>query len=246
MRVSLFITCVSDFLYPNVGKSVVRLLERNNVEVDFPEEQTCCGQPAFNTGYFGETRKAAIHMLRVFRNSPFVVTPSGSCAAMIRHQYPRLFAGDAALVKDAEDLGSRTFEFSEFLVHVLKKTDMNAHVEATATYHHSCHMFRELGVRSEPLELLRNVQGLTLIDLPYAHDCCGFGGTFAVKMNDISAAMVKEKAYHVSSTGANLLVGSDMACLMNIGGYMKKEGIPVRTLHLAELLDEGVRNSENK
>jgi L-lactate dehydrogenase complex protein LldE len=246
MRVSLFITCVSDFLYPNVGKSVVSLLERNGVEVDFPEDQTCCGQPAFNTGYFGETKKAAIHMLRVFRNSPYVVTPSGSCATMIRHQYPRLFAGDAALVSDAEDLGSRTFEFSEFLVKVLKKTDVNAYVDATATYHHSCHMLRELGVRSEPIELLRNVRGLKLIDLPHEHDCCGFGGTFAVKMNDISAAMVKEKAHHVGSTGADLLVGSDMACLMNIGGYMNKEGIPVRALHLAELLDEGVKNNENK
>ncbi len=246
MRVSIFISCVSDFIYPNVGKSVVHILERLGVGVDFPENQTCCGQPAYNSGYFKETESAAASMIHAFRNSEYIVCPSGSCTAMLRHFYPALFAGDDSMLTAARELAGRVYEFSEFMVGVLKNPDIGAVYPAKATYHHSCHMSRELGVKTEPLELLRQVRDLELVDLPYAHDCCGFGGTFSVKMSGISVEMVREKAHHIRSTDADVLVGSDMACLMNIGGYMRKNNQNIKTLHVAELLYEGMQPHENK
>jgi L-lactate dehydrogenase complex protein LldE len=246
MNVSLFITCLSDFFYPNVGKSLVAVLERMGVSVDFPQRQTCCGQPAFNTGYVNGTRPAAEHLIATFDKSEYVVAPSGSCVSMVRHHYPTLFKDDAARKERAERFSRKLYEFSEFMIHVLKVTELDAAFDGVATYHHSCHMMRGLGVRDEPLTLLRSVRGLTMSELPYAHDCCGFGGTFAVKMHTISEKMVAEKAEHIRSTGADILVGSDMACLMNIGGYMKRQRIPIRIYHVAELLDEGMRRHENE
>lgn len=246
MRVALFITCISDIFYPNVGKCVVALLERQGVTVDFPEEQTCCGQPAFNTGYHDETREAAKHMITVFANSEFIVSPSGSCVAMVRHFYPKLFADDEKWRSRAESLAKRLYEFSEFMINVLTVESIDAMFETRATYHQSCHMSRGLGVVEEPLQLLRMIRGLELVDLPYKEDCCGFGGTFAVKMHSISEKMVEEKVHHIQSTGAQYLIGSDMACLMNIGGYMHRHKIPIQIRHVAELLYEGVMQYENK
>ncbi len=246
MNVSLFITCVSDMFYPNVGKSVVGLLERQAVTVNFPEEQTCCGQPAFNTGYYDETRTAAKHLISVFEKSEYIVSPSGSCVSMVRHFYPKLFESDETWRSRAETLAGKIYEFSEFMINVLKVSSLNAVFEGIATYHQSCHMSRGIGIIEEPLQLLGMVRGLEIKELPYKEDCCGFGGTFSVKMHGISEKMVEEKVFHIQSTGALYLVGSDMACLMNIGGYMHRHKMPVKVYHVAELLYEGVKQSENK
>lgn len=224
MNVSLFITCVSDVLFPNVGKSVVHLLRHYGCSVDFPLDQVCCGQPAYNSGYHSEAAKAAKQLIRSFEHAEYVVTPSGSCAAMIHHYYPYLFATDDQWREKAVAFAAKTYEFSQFMVHVLGIQDVQATYEGVATYHHSCHMMRGLGVSREPIQLLQGIDGLTLRSLPYQQDCCGFGGTFAVKMKRISEQMVDEKVEHIRSTGANILVGSDMACLMNIAGRMEKAG----------------------
>lgn len=240
MKVSLFITCLADTFYPNVGVSAVRLLRRLGVEVDFPAGQICCGQPAFNSGYQEEARAAAAQLIRAFRESERVVAPSGSCAAMIRHHYPPLFRGHP-LEDEANRFAAKCEELSQFIVDTLGIDDLGARFPGVATYHASCHMSRGLGVRDAPKRLLRNVQGLDLVDLPFEEECCGFGGTFAVKMAGLSTAMADEKLDHVAQTGARILVGSDMACLMHLGGRLERRGMAVRVLHLAELLEEATR-----
>lgn len=241
MKASLFITCLADSFYPSVGESTVRLLDRLGVQVDFPEGQTCCGQPAFNSGYRDEARNVAKTMIEAFADSEYVVGPSGSCVGMIHHYYPLLFEGDPEWEDRARKFVQKTHELTQFIVNVLGKTDLGASLEAKVTYHPSCHAVRIMGVKHEPLQLLRNVRGLELVDLPFAEDCCGFGGTFAVKMHEVSGAMVAEKAKHVQETAAEILVGTDMGCLMNIGGRLRFEGAPVRVMHVAELLWEGIR-----
>jgi L-lactate dehydrogenase complex protein LldE len=241
MKVSLFITCLADQLYPEVGESVVRILHRYGCEVDFPAAQTCCGQPAFNSGYQDEAREVARGLIRAFEHSEYVVSPSGSCTGMIHHYYPDLFKTEPEWQEKALALVSKTYEFSQFLVNVLGVKDTGAIFPHKVTYHPSCHAMRLLGVKTEPLELLSNVRGVEFVELPKKEDCCGFGGTFAVKMADMSEAMVCEKAAHVVSTGAEVLVGTDMGCLMNIGGRLNKEGQPVRVMHLAQVLEEGVK-----
>lgn len=238
MRASLFITCLSDIFYPGVGKSMVKVLEENGVELDFPEGQTCCGQPAYNSGYRSEARHAAEQMIRVFDGSEYVVTPSGSCAAMIRHYYPQMFEDDPDLKKMAIQLADKTYEFSEFMIKVLKvqQDQIRAELPGTATYHHSCHMMRGIGVKDEPLQLLGMVRGLTLKEIPYAEDCCGFGGTFSVKMSNISEAMVDEKVNHIVETGAEYLIGSDLGCLMNISGRLRRLGHEIKVMHVAQVL----------
>lgn len=241
MKASIFITCLADSIYPNVGESMARLLDHLGVELDFPEGQTCCGQPAFNSGYRNEAREVAKTLIEAFDKSEYVIGPSGSCVGMIQHYYPMLFEGDPKWEDRAKRLVNKTYELTQFIVNVIGKTNIGAHYEATATYHPSCHATRILGVKNEPMALLKEVQGLKLIDLPFKEDCCGFGGTFAVKMHDVSGAMVAEKAQHVQETGAEVLVGVDMGCLMNIGGRLRYEGAPVKVKHLAELLWEGVQ-----
>lgn len=243
MRVSIFITCLADQFYPEVGESVVRLLHQHGCEIDFPEAQTCCGQPAFNSGYQDEAKEVARNMIRAFEHSDYVVSPSGSCTGMVHHYYPYLFKDDPVWADKAQQLVNKTYEFSQFLIHVLKVKDVGAAFPQKVTYHPSCHAMRLLGVKSEPEQLLQGVKELQYIDLPCKEDCCGFGGTFAVKMAEMSEAMVTEKARHVSDTGAEVLVGTDMGCLMNIGGRLRKEGKQIRVLHLAQLLEEG-RNRE--
>jgi L-lactate dehydrogenase complex protein LldE len=232
-------------MYPEVGESVVRLLHRYGCEVDFPKTQTCCGQPAFNSGYQDEAREVARGLIRAFELSDYVVSPSGSCTGMVHHYYPQLFEQEPEWKAKAEELIEKTYEFSQFLVNVLGVTDLGAVLDEKVTYHPSCHASRLLGVKTEPMALLSCVKGLECIDLPKKEDCCGFGGTFAVKMADMSEAMVCEKAMHVISTGASVLVGSDMGCLMNIEGRLNKENKPVRVMHLAQLLEEGVKRSES-
>ncbi|MDQ0058513.1 (Fe-S)-binding protein [Paenibacillus harenae] len=242
MKVSLFITCLSDAIYPRVGEAMVRLLAKYGISMQFPTVQTCCGQPAFNSGYWKEARESAKTILDAFEDSDFVISPSGSCTGMIHH-YPKLFENEPVMLKRAKALESKSYEFTQFLVQVLGVTDVGAAFPHKVTYHPSCHGSRILGVKDEPLALMKQVKGLELVPLPFAEDCCGFGGTFAVKMADISGAMVTEKADHVLETEAEVLVGLDMACLMNIAGNLRYRNEPVRVMHLAELLYEGVKEA---
>lgn len=242
MKVSLFITCLVDSLYPNVGESTVRLLDHLGMELDFPMGQTCCGQPAYNSGYKDEARDVAKTLIEAFDASEYVVGPSGSCVGMIHHYYPQLFAGDAKWEGRASKFINKTYEVTDFIVNVLKREDVGARLEQKVTFHPNCHASRMMGIKDEPLTLLKNVRGIELVDLPFAEDCCGFGGTFAVKMHEISGEMVKEKAEHVLATGAQILTGTDMGCLMNISGRLRYEGAPVQVKHLTELLWEGVRS----
>lgn len=242
MKISLFVTCLSDALFPRVSEAMVRLLARYGVKLEFPDVQTCCGQPAYNSGYWDEARTSAKTILDAFEDSDFVVSPSGSCTYMVHH-YPNLFKSDPVYLKKAEDLQKKTYEFSQFLVKVLGVTDIGATFPGKVTYHPSCHGSRLLGVKDEPMELLKQVKGLEFVPLPFAEDCCGFGGTFAVKMADISGAMVTEKVDHVIETDASVLVGLDMACLMNIAGNLRYRGEKVKVMHLAELLHEGVKGA---
>jgi len=242
MKVSLFITCLSDAIYPRVGEAMVRLLARYGVQLEFPKVQTCCGQPAFNSGYWKEARTTATTIIEAFEDSDFIISPSGSCTYMIHH-YPKLFEDDAIMYEKAVKLQSKSYEFTQFLVDVLGVTDVGASFPHKVTYHPSCHGSRLLGVKDEPRELMSKVKGLEFVPLPFAEDCCGFGGTFAVKMSEISGAMVTEKSDHVKETEAEVLVGLDMACLMNIAGNLRYRNEPVRVMHLAELLYEGVKQA---
>jgi L-lactate dehydrogenase complex protein LldE len=230
MRVALFVTCVNDAVYPATGIATVRLLERLGVEVDFPEGQTCCGQPQFNTGYRKETVPLARRMAGVFDGYDYVVTPSGSCAAMVRNHYPTM--GD----KEAAAFAPRMYELTEFLVDILGVTDVGAYFPHSVTYHPSCHGLRLLGLGERPHKLLGAVKGIELRELPGAEECCGFGGTFAVKNADVSAAMGQDKVRNAASTGAEVLCGADNSCLMHIGGVLSREGGPLRPLHIAEIL----------
>ncbi|MFS0723340.1 (Fe-S)-binding protein [Paenibacillus sp. 1P07SE] len=239
MKVSLFITCLADNLYPEVVESVARILTDYGCEVDFPEAQTCCGQPAFNSGYQDEAREVSRQLIRAFEHSDYVVSPSGSCTGMVHHFYPYLFRDEPEWAAKAEALVGKMYEFSQFLVNVLGVDDVGASFPHKVTYHPSCHAMRLLGVKEEPMKLLSSVSDMSYVELPKREDCCGFGGTFAIKMADMSEAMVCEKAGHVCQTGAEVLVGTDMGCLMNIGGRLNKEGKPVRVMHLAQLLEEG-------
>ncbi|WP_432356995.1 (Fe-S)-binding protein [Sporosarcina sp. UB5] len=236
MKVSLFITCLSDMFFTDVGKNTVEILERAGCVVDFPESQICCGQPAFNSGFLKESKQSMKQMMKSFRDSEYVVGPSGSCIGMLK-EYPKIFAGDKEWEETAKDLANKSYEITQFLVDVLGITDVGSTFKGRVTYHPSCHMTRILGVKDQPIKLLQNVKGVELIELPLAEDCCGFGGTFAVKNSDISSEMVKEKSRHVSETGADYLIGGDMGCLMNIGGRMRREGKQVKVVHITEILN---------
>ncbi|MEV0093664.1 (Fe-S)-binding protein [Streptomyces sp. NPDC050738] len=238
MRVALFVTCVNDAVYPSTGIAVVKLLERLGVEVDFPPGQTCCGQPQFNTGYRRETEPLVRRMGRVFEGYDHVVTPSGSCAAMVRDNYPRIArkGSDPQLQRVSDALVPRMYELTEFLVDVLGVTDVGAYFPHTVTYHPSCHGLRMLGLGERPRKLLEAVKGLELRELPGSEECCGFGGTFAMKNSDVSVAMGEDKVRNAASTGAEVLCGADNSCLMHLGGLLHRQEAPQRALHLAEIL----------
>jgi L-lactate dehydrogenase complex protein LldE len=235
MKASLFVTCLGDALFPNVGVATVRLLRRLGVSLDFPAAQTCCGQPHFNSGYHDEARALARHTIEALDNGQLIVVPSGSCAAMIKLEYPELFHSDPHWGRRALELAGRTHELSCFLVRVLGVEDVGACFEARVTYHAACHL-RGLGVRDEPERLLRKVRGLTLLPLERADECCGFGGSFSVRYPGISAAMVRDKAEFIEQSGADYVVATDAGCLMNVGGCLRRRPGAARTLHLAEVL----------
>ncbi len=244
MRVALMVTCINDALFPDAGKAVVTLLRRLGVDVEFPEAQTCCGQPMVNTGYLDEAVPVVRTFVSAFAGYDYVVVPSGSCAGSARHQHGMVArrSGDAGLATAVAEVSPRVLELSEFLVDVLGVTDVGASFPHTVTYHPTCHSLRMLGVGDRPLSLLREVRGIRLVELPAADACCGFGGTFAVKNADTSVAMGADKARHVVSSGAEVLVAGDSSCLMHIGGMLSRQRSGVRTMHLAEVLaaTEGV------
>jgi L-lactate dehydrogenase complex protein LldE len=235
IRVGLYVTCLVDLMRPAIGFAAVKLLEDAGCIVEVPA-QTCCGQPAYNSGDRGTTRDLAERVIEAFRSYDYVVVPSGSCAGMIRSHYPELFSDDPNWLPRANALGARTYELTSFLVDVLGVTGVPARFAGAVTYHDACSGLRELGVRDQPRRLLKSVEGLELIELPDADVCCGFGGTFAVKYADISDAIVTEKTRKVAETGAATVLAGDLGCLMNIAGKLLREGRPVAARHVAEIL----------
>ncbi len=238
MKVALQVTCINDAMFPQTGRAVVRLLRRLGIDVDFPMAQTCCGQPMVNTGYLDEAIPAVRQYVEAFADYDAVVTPSGSCAGSVRHQHGLVArrAGDPALEAAVATMSPKAYELSEFLVDVVGVTDVGAYFPHRTTYHPTCHSLRMLGVGDRPRRLLESVRGITLVDLPRAGECCGFGGTFALKNADTSVAMGADKAQHVRETGAEVLVAGDNSCLLHIGGLLSRQRAGVRTLHLAEVL----------
>jgi L-lactate dehydrogenase complex protein LldE len=238
MRVSLFVTCFNDALFPRTGQAVVEVLERLGHEVEFRMAQTCCGQMHANSGYQREAIGLMRRFVEVYAGAEAVVAPSTSCASMVRLQYPRLakLTGEADLIAKVDDLVGRTWEFSEFLVDVLGLEDVGAYYPHRVTYHASCNSLRALKLGDRPMRLLRNVKGLELVELAAKEECCGFGGTFAVKNAETSTAMLADKMRHVLDTGAEICTAGDNSCLMHIGGGLSRQRTGVRTVHLAEIL----------
>ena len=238
MRISLFVTCYNDTLFPETGKAVVRLLERLGHTIDFPLEQTCCGQMHYNTGYQAEAAPMMRRFLRTFNDAEAICIPSSSCVAMMRDHYPKIAAesGDATLIRAVDDLLPRIFELSELLVHKLGLEDVGAAFPHRVTYHASCHSQRSLHLGDLPIRLLRQVRGLEFASLPNIDRCCGFGGTFAIKNGEVSAAMLAEKMDDVRTTSAEVVTAVDNSCLMHIFGGLHRAGSPVRMMHLAEIL----------
>ena len=234
VKITLFAPCFVDGLYPDVGKGVVAVLERLGHEVVFPPAQTCCGQPAFNTGYWREARAMAGHFLDVFSDAEIIVCPSGSCVSMVRTHYPELFAGGAR-ERQAGEVASRTFELTELLADRLGVTDVGARFAAKVTWHDGCHALRDLGVRSAPRRLLGAVKDLQLVEAP-GESCCGFGGTFAVKFPHISTGMDENKVEALLGTGAAYVASADSTCLMQIGGLLARRSAAMKTIHIAEIL----------
>lgn len=237
----MFITCLTDTFYPRAGIALVKVLERLGCTVDFPAAQTCCGQPMYNNGFHTEAADLARRMIDVFEHSDIVVTPSGSCAAMIHEYYPTLLAADAAYAAGARALAHKTFEFTQFLVHQLKVDlkALGASWPGRVTYHYSCHL-RGIGVTDEAVRLMRQIDGLEYLPLTKAEQCCGFGGTFATKFPQISGSMVRDKVTCIAQTGADVVVSNDAGCTMNISGTCHRQGLPVRFISLAEIIAESL------
>jgi L-lactate dehydrogenase complex protein LldE len=235
-RVSLFVTCMVDQLFPKVGLAMADVIESLGWQVDFPENQTCCGQPAFNSGYRAEARTVARHFLDTFESSEHIVVPSGSCTSMVSHHYAELFHKEPDSLARVHALERRIYEFSTFLTEVAGVEDVGARLDDVVTFHDGCHALRELGIKSAPRRLLAHVRGLELREMTPAEECCGFGGTFSVKFPELSGAMARTKIDAIERTGARTVVSLDPSCLMQIQGALSRAGSPIRTMHLAEVL----------
>lgn len=237
-RVALFATCINDMMFPDTPKAVVTVLERMGCTVEFPMAQTCCGQMFTNTGYYDSAVPAVRSYVKAFEGYDYIVAPSGSCAGSVRHQHPMLarHAKDEGLVEAVDEVVTRTYDLSEFLVDVLGATDVGSYFPHKVTYHPTCHSVRVAKVGDRPMRLLKAVRGIEVLELPDADQCCGFGGTFSVKNPDVSVAMGSDKARHVLETGAEYLVTGDNACLMHIGGLLHRQNAPVKPIHLAQIL----------
>ena len=251
IRAYILISCLVDNFFPDVGVSMVRVLDRVGVETVFLNEQTCCGQPAFNSGYQDDARVVAERFLNVFEKALndgsgkeiYIVCPSGSCTSMVKVFYKELFHNSPEILNIVNELSGITYEFTDFLVNVLEITDVGAEYEGKLTYHDSCHMLRELGVNDAPRELISNVKGAELREMDMHDACCGFGGTFSIKFPEVSVSMLDEKIACIEKSGADTVVSADMGCLMNIGGALKRRNIPVEVMHIADLLARGVKAS---
>jgi len=237
MKVSLFVTCLVDQLWTSVGVSSVEVLRRVGCEVEFDKRQTCCAQPAFNTGYLDEARPVARRFIEIFESSKadVIVSPSGSCTAMVHH-YTQLFAGDPEWLPRAQAIAAKTYELSSFLVRVLKVEDVGASWQGRLTWHDACHGLRDLNLKTEPRKLIQNVRGAEFVELEHADACCGFGGTFSVKYPEISVAILDQKIDAIERAGVHAVVSGDASCLMQIGGRLSRKGSKVKVMHLAELL----------
>ncbi len=238
MNVQLFIPCFIDQLYPQVGFNMVKVLEKAGCTVRYNANQTCCGQPAFNAGFWGEAKEVCSKFINDFSGSDYVVAPSASCIGFVRNYYQKLF-DNSSVHNEVKSLADRTFELSEFLIKVLQVDDLGATFEGKATYHDSCAGLRECGIKKEPRQLLSKVKGLELVEMNDVETCCGFGGTFAVKFEPISVAMADQKINHAVDTGAEYLISTDMSCLMHIDGCAKHNGKYLKVLHLADVLASG-------
>jgi L-lactate dehydrogenase complex protein LldE len=236
VRVGLFVTCLVDLFRPTIGFAAVKLLEDAGCLVEVPRAQTCCGQPAYNSGDRASTKAIARQVIAAFKDFDYVVAPSGSCAGMIREHYPELFADEPAMASDVQHLAKRTYELVSFLADIRGMTAVDARYDATVTYHDSCSGLRELGVKQQPRNLLRSVAGLKIAELPGAEVCCGFGGTFCIKYPAISDKMVSDKAADIEATGAGTLLAGDLGCLLNMAGKLTRRGAAVEIRHVAEVL----------
>ncbi len=236
VRASLMVTCLGDVFFPEVGVSTVRLLRRLGVAVDFPQGQTCCGQPLSNSGYHEGAARVGARLIDVFRDAEHVVVPSGSCAFMIKHELPALVR-DPAAREAAARLAGRTWELSQFLVRVLGRTEFRASVPGRVTYHDSCHLLRGLHEAETPRAILRRLEGAEVVELPGCDECCGFGGSFSVRLPEVSSQILDKKLRNIEATGAACVVACDAGCLMQMGGGLRRRNSKVRAIHLAELID---------
>ncbi len=240
VKAQLFITCLGENFFSDVLKDMVTVLERLGVQCGFPEAQTCCGQPFYNSGFQTQTLAPARNWLRAFGNTDgYIVAPSGSCADFVRHRYPELFPSGTPEHESAKETAARTLEFSEFLTHVLQVTDVGARFPHKVTYHPSCHLLRGLGLREEPKQLLQGVKDLELIALPEEESCCGFGGVFSVVYPEVSRAMMEAKVRNIEASGADVIVVAEPGCLMNIAGGLAKVGSQIKPIHLIQVLAAG-------
>ncbi len=240
MKVDIFIPCFIDQLYPETGESFVKILELTGCEVNYNPEQTCCGQPSFNSGYWKETRTLAIKFLDDFKSADIIVSPSASCTGFIKNYYKKLFEEDKDQLEKVNKITPRIFEFSDFLVNQIKKTEFGSVFSHKVTFHDSCAGLREYGIKTEPRKLLENVKGLELVEMQDTTTCCGFGGTFAAKFHNISTAMTEQKVENALKTGAEYIVSTEASCLLNIQAYIKKQKLPIKTIHLADVLSSGI------
>lgn len=238
MNVQLFVPCFVDQLFPQTAFNMIRVLEKAGCTVSYNEEQTCCGQPAFNAGFWDESRQVCSKFIRDFSGTDYIVGPSGSCVGFVRNYYGKLF-DNSSVHNEVKDLGKRIYELSDFLVNVLNVDQFGARLEGKATYHDSCAALRECRIKQEPRRLLAGVEGLELVEMNDVETCCGFGGTFAVKFEAISIGMGEQKVENALATGAQYLVSTDLSCLMHLQGYIRAKGYPLQTLHLADVLASG-------
>ncbi|HLV37342.1 MAG TPA: (Fe-S)-binding protein [Spirillospora sp.] len=244
--VSLFVTCMIDTLYPQTGVSVVEVLEHLGIEVRFPMAQTCCGQPAFNTGFWDDAREVARQFLRAFADADLIVTPSGSCATMVRHYYPQLFADDPAWRKRAVRAASITWEITEYLIDGLGVTDLKAKLPPTrVAFHDSCHGLRGLGLKHQARQLVSQIEGVSIHEIKSAEQCCGFGGTFSVKMAPISNAMLQEKIQDIVAADVDVVLTGDCSCMTHINGGLSRQGKRIRTMHIIDLLARGLKAAQH-
>lgn len=239
MKVSLFIPCLVDQFFPRVGVNLAKILRKVGATVEYRAEQTCCGQPAFNSGYHEEAVELAERFLQIFRGADYIVSPSGSCTSMVKIFYPEIVE-DHSLSETLHEVTSKTYEFSDFLVNVLGVKDLGARFPHKVTYHDACHLLRELKVKEPPRELIRHVRDIEFVEMEDSEDCCGFGGTFSVKYPEISTAMAEDKAAAIAQSGAEYVIANDSSCLMQIGGYLSRKGISAKPLHLVDLLGENL------